>query len=198
VIDKRLEAIALHDSLHGCRAGWGTGTAVIEAKLTQQLAHIEQTPFYGVFIDLKKAFDAMDRERALLLLEGHGTGQNMRRLIRHIWDEATNVCRASGNYGTPFKAGRGVTQGGPLSAKLFNVVVDAVVREWLRNLREEMALESEEEELDEMMETLFAIFYVDDAYIASRDPTSYSGRLTVSSAHSNAWVSRPTLRRRRQ
>ncbi len=60
VMDKRLEAIILHDSLHGCRNGRGTGTAVIEAKLTQQLAHIEQTPFYGVFIDLKKAFDAMD------------------------------------------------------------------------------------------------------------------------------------------
>jgi hypothetical protein len=43
-----------------CRNGQGTGTAVIEAKLTQQLAHIEQAPFYGVFIDLRKAFDAMD------------------------------------------------------------------------------------------------------------------------------------------
>ena len=72
MIDKQLEAIALHDSLHGCRNGRGTGTAVMEAKLTQQLAHIEQTPFYGAFIDLKKAFDAMDRERCLLLLEGHG------------------------------------------------------------------------------------------------------------------------------
>jgi hypothetical protein len=138
--------------------------------LSQQLAHIEQTPFYGVFINLKKAFDAMDRERCLLILEGHGAGPNMRRLIRHFWDEATNVCRASGNYGAPFKAGRGVTQGGPLSAKLFNVVVDAVVREWLRLLREDMAPGLEEEELDEMMETLFAIFYVDDAYLASRDP----------------------------
>jgi hypothetical protein len=49
VIDKRLEAIALHNSLHGCRNGRGTGTAVIEAKLSQQLAHIKQTPFYGVF-----------------------------------------------------------------------------------------------------------------------------------------------------
>ena len=137
---------------------------MIKAKLTQQLAHIEQTPFYRVFINLKKAFDAMDRERVLLLLKGHGAGPNMHRLIRHFWDEATNVCRASGNYGAPFKAGRGVTQGGPLSAKLFNIVVDAVVREWLRLLREEMAPGPEEEELDQMMETLFAIFYVDDAY----------------------------------
>jgi hypothetical protein len=78
-----------------------------------------------------------------LILEGHGAGPNMRRLIRHFWDEATNVCRASGNYGAPFKAGRGVTQGGPLLAKLFNIVVDAVVRElrnscgrkWLRDRR---------------------------------------------------------------
>jgi hypothetical protein len=152
VFDKRLKEIALHDSLHGCRNGQGTRTAVIEAKLSQQLAHIEQTPFYGVFIDLKKAFDAMDRERCLLLLEGHGAGPNMRRLIHHFWDEATNVCRASGYYGTPFKAGRGVTQGGPLSAKFFNVLVDAVVRKWLRLLREEMGMEGEE--LDEMMETL--------------------------------------------
>jgi len=92
----------------------------------------------------------------------------MCRLIRHFWDEATNVCRASGNYGVPFKAGRGVTQGGPLLAKLFKVLVDAVAREWLRLLREEMVME--EEELDKMMATLFAIFYVDDMYIASRDP----------------------------
>jgi hypothetical protein len=84
VIDKWLEAIALHNSLHDCHNGRGTGTAVIEAKLWQQLAHIEQAPFYGVFIDLKKALDVMDRERCLLILEGHGAGPNMRRIICHF------------------------------------------------------------------------------------------------------------------
>jgi hypothetical protein len=39
------------------------------------------------------------------------------------------VCCASGNYGGPFCAGQGVTQGGPLSTKLFNILVDTVVRE---------------------------------------------------------------------
>jgi hypothetical protein len=34
----------------------------LEAKLAQQLAHMELKPFYGVFLDLRKAFDAMDRE----------------------------------------------------------------------------------------------------------------------------------------
>ncbi len=72
MIDKRLNAFDLHESLHGCRMGRGTGTAGIEAKLAQQLAHLEQVPFYGIFVDLKKAFNAMDRERCLLILEGYG------------------------------------------------------------------------------------------------------------------------------
>ena len=35
VMDLRLEKIKLHDSLHGCLAGRGTGTGIIEAKLAQ-------------------------------------------------------------------------------------------------------------------------------------------------------------------
>ncbi len=37
IMDRRLDAIELHDCLHGCRAHRGTGTEVIEAKLAQQL-----------------------------------------------------------------------------------------------------------------------------------------------------------------
>jgi hypothetical protein len=77
VMDHQLQVIALHDNIHGCFNGQGTVTAVIKAKLTQQLAHIEQAPFYGVFIDLKKLFDAMGWEQYLFILEGHGIGQSM-------------------------------------------------------------------------------------------------------------------------
>jgi len=152
VIDKRLEAIALHDSLHGCRNGRGMGTAVIKAKLTQQLAHIEQAPFYGVFIYLKKAFDAMDREHCLLILEGHGAGPSMRRLIHHFWGRGYQRVQSLGELWRAFQGRPRCDPREPASTKLFNIMVDVV------------------EELDEMMETLFAIFYVDDAYIASRDP----------------------------
>ncbi len=167
VIDHRLNAIELHDSLHGCRDGRGTGTAIIEAKLAQQLSYLELKPFYGVFLDLRKAFDAMDRERCILLLEGYGAGPLLVRLVRTYWRDAIMVCRASGYYGQPFKAGRGVTQGGPLSAKLFNIVVDAVVREWMVQLQQDG--DYDDGMVQEFMATFFAIFYVDDAYLASRD-----------------------------
>ena len=61
-----------------------------------------------------------------------------------------------------------MTQGGPLSAKLFNILVDTVVREWLRQLCDGGIVDPEE--LDLLMAALFAIFYVGNAYLAARDP----------------------------
>ena len=129
IMDLRLDSIDLHDTLHGCCADRGTGTAVIEAELARQLSYLELQPFCGVFLDLKKALNAMDRERGILILEGHSVGPWMIRLIQNYWRDAIMVCRAMDNYGQPFKAGRGETQGNLLSAKLFNILVDAVVRE---------------------------------------------------------------------
>ncbi len=100
-------------------------------KLAQQLSYLELKPFYGVFLDLRKAFNAMDWERCIMVLEGYGAGPQMTQLICGYWRNAIMVCRVAGNYGTAFKAGRGVTQGGPLSARLFSIMVDAVVWEWI-------------------------------------------------------------------
>ncbi len=66
---------------------------------------------------------------------------------------------ASGNYGVPFKSGRGITQGGPLSAKFFNILVNAMVQEWHHILQSEMGVE-DEEELNRMMVALFAISFL--------------------------------------
>ena len=41
------------------------------------------------------------------------------------------VARAGGYYRTAFQGAQGVPQGDPLSPTIFNVVVDAVVRNWV-------------------------------------------------------------------
>ena len=77
------------------------------------------------------------------------------------------VCKAGGNYGEGFNAERGVTQGGLISSLMFNVCVDAVVREWLhQTLGEEAAHNG----LGDQVAEILVAFYIDDGLIASRDP----------------------------
>ena len=77
IMDRRLNAILFHDCLHGYMAKRGTGTATVDAKLAQQLAYLEQHPLYRIFINLRKAFDTMDRRRCIKILKGYGIGPNM-------------------------------------------------------------------------------------------------------------------------
>jgi len=166
VILNRWEVIEIHDCLHGSVKGRGTGTAILECKLVQQLAYIEQAPLYEIFIDLKKAFDAMDRERCLDILQAYGVGPKCLHLLRVFWETAVLVCRAVGRYGEPFQAERGVTQGGPLSPRMFNILVDAVVREWLRQVLGE---EAAKHGYGDAVAYFCSLYYVDDAVAQDRD-----------------------------
>ena len=58
-----------------------------------------------IFLDLTKAYDALDRSRCLGILEGYGVGPGARRLLRNYWRrppwwlerEATTGLRSKGN-----------------------------------------------------------------------------------------------------
>ena len=79
-----------------------SGTASIEAKLAQQLAWHEQCPLYKIYLDLKKAYDAIDRGRMLAIFEAYGVGPNLLRLQNLFWQNAKLVCCAGGSYESPF------------------------------------------------------------------------------------------------
>ena len=64
ILNLRLMAsITFHEFLHYFRAGRGTGTATLEAKLLQQLLALREEVLYVIFLDLHKAYDALDRSR---------------------------------------------------------------------------------------------------------------------------------------
>jgi hypothetical protein len=88
-------------------------------------------------------------------------------LQKHFWETAKLVCRAGGNYGEVVSAGRGITKGGPLSSLMFNVCVDAVVREWLHKMLGE---EAARDGIGDHVAEILMAFYVDDGLVASRNP----------------------------
>ena len=74
------------------RAGRGNGTATLEAKLLQQIAALREEVLYVIFLNLHKAYDALDRSRCLEILEGYGVGLQACRFLRTYWGRLSMVC----------------------------------------------------------------------------------------------------------
>ena len=168
ILQRRLTAgLQLHDALHGFREGRGTGTATLEPKLLQQLAAMREEVLYVIFLDLTKAYDALDRSRSLEILKEYGVGGRVQKLLMEYWERMTMVARAGSYYRKGFKGGMGVTQGDPLSPTIFNVVVDAVVRHWLT-----IAVKEAERRGERGREVRHqaALFYTDDGMLESSNP----------------------------
>ena len=72
----------------------------------------------------------MDVSRCLDILEGYGVGTRALHLLCRYWVRLHIVAWAGGYCGVPFRGERGMPQGDPLPPKIFNVVLDAVVRHW--------------------------------------------------------------------
>jgi hypothetical protein len=156
IINDRIQAgITFDDAIHGFCPGRGTGTAIMEAKLLMQLHSRCDKPLFMIFLDLKKAYDTLDRSQAMRILEGYGVGPNLLRIISKIWEGDTMVPRQLGYFGKPFRAHRGVRQGDIISPLIFNIMVDAVVRHW-RHLKQDPTDES-------------VVFYADDGLLTGTD-----------------------------
>ena len=70
VVNCRLKrSVVIHDALHGFREGRGTATttAMLEAKLDQQLAGISHDTIFQVFIYVRKAYESLGRKRIFIL-----------------------------------------------------------------------------------------------------------------------------------
>ena len=78
--------VTLHDTLNGFREGKGTHTSKLEANLAQKLAGIAYEPLLQVFLDVRKAYDSLDRGWCMDILQGYGMEQSMELLFTHHWE----------------------------------------------------------------------------------------------------------------
>ena len=87
---------------------------------------------YAAYIDLKGAFDSLDRSALWLLLQGIGTPDKYISLLRDLYSDTTCRVRAEGSLSDPFTTKSGVRQGCVAAPNLFNVAVDY----WVNNALE--------------------------------------------------------------
>jgi hypothetical protein len=57
---------------------------------------------YIIFLDLKKAYYTLNRDRTMAILKGYGVGRNVLAFIKRIWDGDTLVSKQGGFFGVPF------------------------------------------------------------------------------------------------
>jgi len=157
IIDFRIKTEVEWDgSLHGFLPNRSTGTAIMDTRLRSDLATAKMLPYHRIYIDLTKAYDCVDRSVLLRLLEAYGVGPKIRGILQTQWAAQQFITKQAGEFGPVLRTSRGVTQGDIVSPTLFNIVIDAVSREWKHQLNVGPA--SDPIELD-------VGFYADDSVI---------------------------------
>ena len=112
LIDTCLRAsLQMQDILHRFRDRRGTGTAIMELNIAQDLAVIDQDPLLLVLLDFWKVYDTVDRDHLRIILYGYGAGPWMCGLLENFWELQQMVPRQNGFHGPVFPVTRGKTQG---------------------------------------------------------------------------------------
>ena len=128
--------IQFHAILHGLCTSRGPGTASFKDKLFHNLTAMMEEVLYEIFLDINKVHDFLDCGFCLNTLGTYGVGPRAMRLLRKYWYQLSMLAWAGGYFGSHSKGKRGVTQGGPISTTIFNVVVDAVMNYWVSVVEE--------------------------------------------------------------
>lgn len=139
IIAKRLTAISetlMLEEQNGFRKGRSCMDCVFSLSQVIEKHREFNIPTYISFIDFKKAFDSVDREKLWTIMEKKGIPNHLILTIKTMY--SNNTIRI--NNGNGISEGnrhitQGVRQGCPLSPVLFNLYLDHIIRVWLKKLR---------------------------------------------------------------
>lgn len=110
--------------------GRSTLDQIFALRLTIEKRREFNRPFIGIFVDLKKAFDSVDRKNLWNLLKVAGLPNNMIDAIKLLYSHTEAAVKLKPSAVSDwFQIRTGVKQGCVLAPELFNVAMDYVLHE---------------------------------------------------------------------
>ena len=123
--------VQFHHVIHGFFTWRGVGNTIIELKLAQELAILDQDPLFLVLLYLSKVYDNIYQGGLLQTLEFYGSGPNLQGLLAEFWSRQELFTCQNVFHSPQFLDTIDTTQGGLASPALFNASVDSVVLHWI-------------------------------------------------------------------
>lgn len=78
---------------------------------------------YALFVDLKAAFDKVDRQKQWEVMEKKDLNKGLIERIRKIYEKTKATVRTKEDYAEEFTVKKGLRQGCVLSPSLFNIYI---------------------------------------------------------------------------
>lgn len=113
----------------GFRSGRGCVDQVFVLKQMSEKCVDKNKSLYVAYMDLEKAYDRIDREAMWRVLGMYGINGQLMKAVQSLYEKSeacVRVCREEGDW---FEVGVGLRQGCVMSPWLFNLFMDAVMKE---------------------------------------------------------------------
>jgi hypothetical protein len=125
----------LRENQAGFRPSRGTIDQIFSLRQVLEKRFEFRRPTLVAFIDFKAAFDSIDRTALFRVLKADGLPSKLVALIQTLYANTKCQIRAYGGLSDRFCIKSGVRQGALLSPLLFNILIDWVLRNSLREHR---------------------------------------------------------------
>ncbi len=121
-------------------------------------AKAEKQEVYAAFVDMKKAYDTVDRSLLLGKMIELGAGEKFVEAIAALYQETSYRIKDNNLMGPEFRTNKGLRQGDPLSPLLFNLFIADFI--------DSFDLECDPIQLDDV--TIYTLQFADDILLLSK------------------------------
>ncbi|CAH1233043.1 Hypp565 [Branchiostoma lanceolatum] len=111
----------------GFTPGRSTVDRILALRLLAERRREYRKPLYAAYVDLKQAFDSVDRPALWKILKIIGVPAKLIKLLSLLYSDTSSCVRVNGKMSDSFTINSGVRQGCVLAPTVFNTAIDYVM-----------------------------------------------------------------------